>query len=109
MPPFDQFGAMLTTDGSGVPPIRIPSGTPNGPLVLKTTPGRLCRLINPNNAAQASVLKFYDDPAGGANNLRYTWVAQSGDILNPQILCVYGISVIVSGGATTADLLVEIV
>jgi hypothetical protein len=99
-------GAQMVSDGGLLAPFRIPSTTSTG-VVIKGSAGRLCRLINPGVTGMGTVkLLFYDDPAGGANNLRYTWNPQPGDVLNLQIACVNGISVIPSA-ATTFDVLVE--
>lgn len=100
-------GAQMISDGGLNAPVKIPSGTSAG-FVIKGTPGRLCRLINPGLTSMGTVkLLFYDDPGGAANNLRYTWIPQPGDVIVLQIPCVNGISVVPSA-ATTFDVLAEI-
>lgn len=108
MPPFDQLGAQLVTDGGPFAPVRIPSGAPASAIVLKGGPGRLCRVINPLNAVQSINYLFYDDPAGNAKNLIFTWRPGAADSLSVQILCAFGITVIPSA-TTTGDVLVELV
>ena len=108
MPPFDQLGAQLVTDGGPFAPVRIPSGSAGSAIILKAAPGRLCRVVNPLNVVQSVNFLFYDDPAGNPNNLIFTWRPNASDSISLQILCTKGITVIPST-TTTGDVLVEIV
>lgn len=104
--PFDQNGSGVVTDGGLGVPFRIKSGQ-SVAIVLKGSPGRICRLINPTNGPMTGkTIAFYDDPNGNANNLLYTWAPGSSDAINVQLLCGLGITAIPSA-ATTFDLLVE--
>lgn len=105
--PFDQLGERLSTDGGPSAPVRIPATTAAA-VVIKNSPGRLCRVINPTGVAIAQSYKFYDDPNGNANKLIFTWVPGATDILNVQIFCANGITVIPSA-STSGDVLVEVV
>jgi len=95
----------MMSDG-GLVPFRLVAGT-NTATVVKGTPGRLCRIINTNNAPLNTTLTFYDNAVGGTTNQIGKLTPNAFDSpASPQIFCVNGITV-VPGAATSADVLIE--